>query len=413
MTPKKIYVVGGGTRQYLDGSHLYLGSKAMGNTARTLVQLCQEQQANMDVELVLTNMADPCSAIDTNEDLKQLALSLVKNSQTKIVFWTPSVLDFLGTIERFEEDRGRLKSALSPQRMLTLSPAEKLVERFRKGPQGRKDIFLVAFKQTVGASEAEQYTQALLMMKRTGANLVLANDADSGLNMVVTPEEATYAVTTDRDESLRELVDIAYERSHLTFTNSVVVGGEPVPWRSSLVPPALRTVVDHCVQQGAYRVVNGATAGHFAAKLSDSEFLTSRRKTNFNDLEAVGLVRVRTDGPDSVIAYGSKPSVGGQSQRIVFGQHPELDCIVHFHCPMKPGSQVPIVSQREYECGSHQCGQNTAGGLTQFGNLKAVYLDNHGPNIVFHHDVDPAEVIAFIDANFDLSKKSGGYELAA
>ena len=25
----------------------------------------------------------------------------------------------------------------------------------------------------------------------------------------------------------------------------------------------------------------------------------------------------------------------GQSQRIIFKEHPELDCIVHFHCPVK------------------------------------------------------------------------------
>ena len=35
-------------------------------------------------------------------------------------------------------------------------------------------------------------------------------------------------------------------------------------------------------------------------------------------------------------------------------------------------------------------------------------LDNHGPNIVFHHSIDPAKVIAFIEANFDLSGKTGG-----
>ena len=35
-------------------------------------------------------------------------------------------------------------------------------------------------------------------------------------------------------------------------------------------------------------------------------------------------------------------------------------------------------------------------------------LDNHGPNIVFHHSIDPQEVIDFIDANFDLSNKTGG-----
>jgi hypothetical protein len=120
-------------------------------------------------------------------------------------------------------------------------------------------------------------------------------------------------------------------------------------------------------------------------------------------------VKVTTDGPDSVFAYGAKPSVGGQSQRIVFSDHPEYDCIVHFHSPKKENSQVPTVSQRAVECGSHQCGKNTSNGLKQFGNLSAVYLDNHGPNIVFHRSIDPQEVIDFINDNFNLDEKTGGY----
>jgi hypothetical protein len=200
-------------------------------------------------------------------------------------------------------------------------------------------------------------------------------------------------------------------RSHLTFTRSTVVAGSPIPWKSELVPEVLRTVVDYCVRNGAYKVgPSGATVGHFAAKIGQTTFLTSIRKTNFNDIEKNGLVKIETDGPDRVIAYGAKPSVGGQSQRIVFAEHPDCDCILHFHCPLRPDSRdkVPTVSQREYECGSHQCGQNTSNGLAKFGNLYAVYLDNHGPNIVFNKDIDPMEVISFIEENFDLEDKTGG-----
>lgn len=117
---------------------------------------------------------------------------------------------------------------------------------------------------------------------------------------------------------------------------------------------------------------------------------------------------IENDGPDKVIAYGAKPSVGGQSQRIVFAEHPDCDCIIHFHCPIRTGSKVPTVSQREYECGSHQCGKNTSKGLQKFDNLYAVYLDNHGPNIVFNKNIDPMEIIAFIEDNFDLKDKTGG-----
>jgi hypothetical protein len=227
--------------------------------------------------------------------------------------------------------------------------------------------------------------------------------------MVITPEEARYHETTDRDVALMGLIEMTYLRSHLTFTRSTVVAGDPVPWESELVPEALRTVVDYCILEGAYKPFRGATVGHFACKLNDNTFLTSIRKSNFNDLPTTGLVRIETDGPDNVLAYGAKPSVGGQSQRIVFNDHKEYDCIVHFHCPIKEGSEVPQVSQMEYECGSHQCGENTSKGLKKFGNLSAVYLQEHGPNIVFNRSIDPQEVIDFINANFDLNEKTGGY----
>ena len=82
-------------------------------------------------------------------------------------------------------------------------------------------------------------------------------------------------------------------------------------------------------------------------------------KSNFNDLDKNGMVYVKTDGPDTVLAYGAKPSVGGQSQRIIFNDHIGMDCVVHFHCPLKSNhvDDIPIVSQREVECGSHQCGK--------------------------------------------------------
>jgi hypothetical protein len=124
------------------------------------------------------------------------------------------------------------------------------------------------------------------------------------------------------------------------------------------------------------------------------------------------MVLVETDGDDNVIAYGAKPSVGGQSQRIIFEKYGDSNCIVHFHCPLHKlhVNKIPVVSQREYECGSHQCGENTARGLEKFGNLYCVMLDNHGPNIVFNDSIDPLEVIDFIINNFDLNASTSGFE---
>jgi len=415
MINKKVHVIGGGTISHVR-SHLALAAPAYGATARKIAGYCKERDEALDTCLHLTKMADQRSKIETIEDLEILVRDIVLDPLSKIIFFSPALVDFQGVLPDGPSGKyeGRLSSRSENQHVMQLVPLPKLIKNFRQeNPWGpvRKDLTLVGFKTTCGVDEAEQYRQGLSLLKQSSCNLVLANDTSTRLNMIITPEEACYHRTTDRDEVLRNLVEMAYLRSHLTFTRSTVVDGSPIAWDSSIVPSSLRTVVEYCIARGAYKQFRGVTAGHFAFKIDDTNFVTSRRKTDFNDMVNVGLVKVRTDGPDSVIAYGSKPSVGGQSQRIVFSEHPNLNCIVHFHCPMREDSLVPVVSQREFECGSHECGQNTSRGLASFGNLKAVYLDNHGPNIVFNDGIDPQEVISFIEDNFLLEEKTGGYVL--
>lgn len=435
MGNKKAHIITGGTVSHV-APHFALCAPAYGTVGRRLIELAQELMPLLDVELHGTRLTGH-GDLETNADVAQLIAALKERPETKIIFMPVALCDFEVTkIDRTGTDRmasmdtvniGKDRDRLETRRgyhELTLRPADKILPTVR---EGRKDIFLVGFKTTYGATENEQYITGLNLLKEASCNLVLANDTKTHLNMVITPEEARYHVTKNREVALRGLVEMAYTRSHLTFTRSTVVAGEPVPWTSDAVPASLRRVVDHCIAKNAYKPFRGATVGHFAAKLSNNEFITSKRKTNFNDLHKIGLVRIKTDGPDTVLAYGAKPSVGGQSQRIVFEEHPEYDCIVHFHCPLKPcmgchrkdwacgcnrtlgRTTIPVVSQREYECGSHQCGQNTSRGLKRFGNLSCVMLDQHGPNIVFHHSIDPQEVIDFIDTNFDLSAKTGGY----
>lgn len=414
---KVVHVIGGGTVAHVR-SHLALVAPSYGTTAKRIAELCREQSKTMDVKLHLTRMADSTSRLETWADLRELLVALTRDPLTKIIFMNAAVLDFDGAIGETPSGKyaGRLEtrdSTGAPMgQTMILKPFPKLLGLVRQGAEGvpaRKDIFLVGFKASCGLAASEQYQRGLNLLKATSANLVLANDAKTRNNMVITPEEASYHETTDRETALRGLVEMTYLRSHLTFTRSTIVAGEPVAWQSEIVPASLRTVVDHCIARGAYKRFRGVTAGHFAVKLGPTTFLTSRRKMDFNDMSKVGLVKVETDGPDNVIAFGSRPSVGGQSQRILFSDHPEYDCVVHFHCPIKAGSPVPTVSQREFECGSHQCGQNTSNGMHQFGNLQAVYLDRHGPNIIFNRNLNPQEVIDFIEANFNLEGKTGGY----
>jgi len=43
--------------------------------------------------------------------------------------------------------------------------------------------------------------------------------------------------------------------------------------------------------------------------------------------------------------------------------------------------------------------------------LKAVFLDKHGPNIVFNHTIGPDIIVSFINKHFDLDTKTGGYQI--
>lgn len=432
MDNKKIHIFGGSTNFHIR-NHFALTAPAGGTTARKLRHILKWNfSAPMDIVVHLTRSAKGAfipeldgnyfakegisnEAPDTNEEMSALVDKVVADPTTKIIIFSAAICDYDGYVSdgpiptATGKHETRLKSREeAPSVNLKLFTGEKIISRIRRQ---RKDIFLVAFKATCGFTEDQQYLAGLHLLKEASANLVLANDTKTHLNMVITPEEARYHVTTNREEALKGLAEMALLRSHLTFTRSTVVAGTPVPWTSPEVPDTLRTVVDYCIGKDAYKPFRGSTVGHFAAKISDNEFLTSIRKTNFNDLSKNGLVRIKTDGPDSVLAYGAKPSVGGQSQRIVFHDHQDYDLIVHFHSPLKKNHRdaVPIASQREVECGSHQCGRNTSNNLRKFGNLSCVMLDNHGPNIVFHRSIDPAEVIDFIEANFELSEKTGGY----
>lgn len=423
---KTIEIIGGGTVYHVR-NHLALTAPAYGKTAKELYKLCERlaDTSYEHINLHLTNMAGGQEKLETNEDVTKLVDKIVANEATRIVFFNPALVDYEGHITTegpagYDWDYNipttsgkyetRLKTSEGRQKM-TLTPAPKLLSKIRKQ---RKDIFLVAFKTTCGATEDEQFLTGLHLLKANSCNLVLANDTKTRVNMIITPEQARYYVTTDREAVLKGLVEMSLSRAKGTFTRSTVVEGPSIPWNKLTIPSSLKAVVEHCIDKGAYKPFNGSTVGHFAYKpvWSGKEnepdaFITSKRKTDFNKLSEVGMVLCKANGDNDVTAYGAKPSVGGQSQRIIFREHPEMDCIVHFHCPPKPGKELSTRSQMAHECGSHECGKNTSDGLKESApGIKCVYLDNHGPNIVFNRYIDPQRVIDFIEDNFDLSKST-------
>ncbi len=409
---KNIEIIGGGTVSHVR-NHLALTAPAYGNTARALYDYrfaMYGSDGEHDVHLHLTKMANAGQGnLETNEDISNLVDKLILNPETRVIFFNPALVDYEGCIVdgstytpsgKYET---RLKTSEGRQNIL-LTPSAKILGKIRKT---RKDIFLVAFKTTCGATEDEQFLTGLHLLKTNSCNLVLANDTKTRVNMIITPEQARYSVTTNRAKVIQELVHMTMARSTNTFTRSTVVSGPTIPWDMESIPHSLKAVVEHCIAKGAYKPFNGATVGHFAFKKSEKLFITSKRKTNFNNLKDVGMVMCVANGDNDVVAYGAKPSVGGQSQRIIFREHPETDCIVHFHCPPKPTAYLSVREQKMFECGSHQCGSNTSDGLREAApGIKCVYLDNHGPNIVFNHETNPQEIIDFIDKNFDLSRST-------
>lgn len=396
---KYIYIMGGRTSNY---SNVVFKDKNYdkANFNQTTLQLTKffhthlknnNLEDKFEVKLVLSKMEDDKSNIVTNEDVSNFLNNVIADSNTKGIIFNMVMADF----EEIED----LVSG-------------KLIGRIRKQ---RKDIFTVGFCNTWNESEQLQYVKGLKLMKDNSLNLVFANDSKTSNNMIIVPEESRYK-KDNAEKTLELLVKMMTSRMQDKFTRSTVVEGDSIDWNGSLVPESLRRVVNHCIAEGAYKPFQGKTVGHFAVKVKDGIILTSKRKTNFNDLDNIGLVKIESDGNDNVIAYGAKPSVGGQSQRIIFDEHPNFDCIAHFHCPVKmeyKGNVVPVQEQWAHECGSHQCGQNTSAGLKKVDlgegeSLMVVYLDEHGPNIVFNRSTNPDKIISFIDKTFDLSAKTGG-----
>lgn len=454
---KKIVLIGGGTVSYIR-NHLALCAPAYGTTVLTLGEIFENVTTTYDssslgtyliqeylIDLYTTKMANAVDSFDkptynvidqtleTNEDISNLIDKLIEDQDVKIIIFNPALVDFDGQVGDINSGKyaDRLKTS-EGEKIIKIKPTDKIIGKIRKT---RKDIFVVGFKTTTNATSDEQYLAGLNLLKENSLNLVVANDTVTRNNMIITPEESRYSECNDRIKVLKDLVKITLSRAKNTFTRSNVIDGDSIDWNSSEVPDNLRKVVNHCIKNGAYKPFRGKTVGHFAVKKDDNTIYTSKRKSNFNDLENIGLVRVDYDIFDKVIAYGAKPSVGGMSQKIIFTEHSDAECIVHFHCLPKIGygnpydngvvsilnpldmklnkGEISIRPQIYNECGSHQCGQNTSDGLAKvdLGDgdyLKMVYLDNHGPNIVFNKKTPAEKIIDYIDKTFDLSSKTGG-----
>lgn len=513
MNKKKIVILGGGTNTYIS-NHLALSAPAYGNTAKALFHKFSKYQSDYEVDLFLTKMANPSNkdAPDTPEEVEAVVDQLIADPSVRVIVFNIAMVDYKPVYleeqidqgssriiaSEFGKYTGRLSTSEHPDLVLDMTVQEKIIQKIRKT---RKDIFLVGFKTTCGATQEEQFNKGLKLVKEASCNIVFANDVDkdrikkldkylhyqnnpkefleehknspiytnnycsqqpkaeillNGLqkiteslrnNVLITPEESSYWYNT-RDEALDALVDMTLHRIKGEFTRTTEVEGDLVRLYNSRhrlpgeifptsrvdkaretryanfkynfnVSPVFGEVLTWLVSQGAYKKnVMGKTPGHFGIKLDETTSLCSIRKQDYTDLRNLRLVKVEQK-EGQIIAHGAKPSVGDATQRELFKQNPEMDFIVHFHCPLragKAGNIVPVTPQFNFECGSHgeiSCSNNTSNHLDCIilpsgSPIYAVHLENHGPNIMFNKDTNIEELKTFILDTWDLSLRDDG-----
>lgn len=191
---KKIVILGGGTNTYIS-NHFALSAPAYGTTAIKLEEKFRQHSENkMDVNLYLTKMAHPdCKdAPDTPEDIEALVDKLVADPDTRVIIFNVAMVDYkplsLSTEKAVAEgydqvlltsDFGkytqRLNTTKDPYINLELGVQHKTIQKIRKE---RKDILLVGFKTTCGATKEEQFQKGLKLCKDASANIVFVNDVD-------------------------------------------------------------------------------------------------------------------------------------------------------------------------------------------------------------------------------------------
>ena len=453
MEPRRFYILTGGTLVHV-APHFAICAPAYGRVGEQIAgRLSHLTKGDRGVEVIRlrTRMAlgdqAPSAAekavfaaagvptMETNEDVRKVVAHLVSQRSTRCIVmaaavcdWQPSKLHVDGReVERFGKDAFRLQSSAG-EIALDMNAADKIVRMIR---QERKDVFLVAFKATAGLTRGGCYAAGLALLKRSSANLVLANDVHRHLNLVVTPEEFPYHAK-NRKSAVKMLCEMIRDRTALSFVRTDVrdeqLADVEALHRDRAIPQNFVPVLRHLIERGAYKAFIGKTAGHFGCQVLDDALpfqrLSSLRKVDHNDVLRRGMAKIYGFNDGRIVAGGAKPSVGEHTQhRIYQALGDEAHSIVHFHCPLCEGpasqgaslgsaalgSAVPSAAQRPFECGSVECGENTARHMRQVApRIYAVHLEGHGPNIAFHKDATVHDVIAFIEQHFVLDEKTGG-----
>lgn len=241
---KKIYIISGGT--FVDVSpHFSLAARAFGQVGENLcaafalqdligfrviplfTAMAGEQWMGLSMGDAIASRqvlleAGLARGIVTNDDLLTLVTYLKTLPDTKAIIMAAAVCDWVpnGMSDetgdgRWKHEFGRNTKRLKTRRpdgtpnfiSMDLVPSKKIVGTIRApGPECRGDIVVVGFKTTAGSTEEEQASVALRMLKENNLSLVVANDINTHVNLLITPEGRDLTETsTDRFSVLREL----------------------------------------------------------------------------------------------------------------------------------------------------------------------------------------------------------------
>lgn len=191
MSNNKVVIVGGGTFNSIS-CHLSLAAPAFGTTARQLAKIYQGH--GVDVELVLTKMADHTSKIVTNDDLLEKLVHIADDPDVKVLVMNAAVCDFEMDSP---SDETRLSSSQDYPAVLR-GVQGKLVKLFK---EIRPDVIVVGFKTTSGAKWTTQLSKAAMSLENNGIDIVMANDVATKTNLVLT-RHTEFVAMASRDHCL-------------------------------------------------------------------------------------------------------------------------------------------------------------------------------------------------------------------
>ncbi len=438
---EKIYIFTGGTINKI-APHMAISAPAYGEVGRNIFKRLSSYDGYKVVLLPTTMAFHTISSsksqvkqyehickkagvtkIETNDDVRKVVDFLISKKSTRCIIMSSALADFkMESTEEFSEgEKTRdlnvsdhfINERLSSknQYKITLSPSEKIINNIRTE---RKDIFLVSFKTTFQETANSTFKKGLEQLKRTSSNLVFANDIGFKTNMIITPEEFPYVVSS-REEAIKKLCFMINSRLHLTFKRTEMIEGKNADINTLVnggcIPKNFVEVLQSCIDMGVFKEFRGKTAGHFGCKVVGQKYerLSSVRKVNHNNVFTEGMSKIFPKDDGVIMAEGSKPSVGEHTQGYIYDRlKEEVDSIIHFHCPMKSDSKLSKYTRPQIglECGSTACALNTSSGMHELQKgLWVVHLEGHGPNIAFSKDIPSEVVVNLIKENWDTSKR--------